>query len=205
MTVISKVFERCHIFEWSIGCSYITNLICILVSRQQHSFLCVYFNTRLSFFLIRIVGGGVQMGPLGMSATEWPILPAPGDYYDGEFGRMKIGRGNRSTRRIPPPAPLCPPQIPLEQARARTRAAAVGSQRLTAWAMARPSSLLTSSPIEVICSLYNTYIFPNKLTYVISIDHKLMFLIKFQSIPFRSESPDGAQIFTASSKLYRNK
>jgi hypothetical protein len=34
--------------------------------------------------------------------------------------------------------PLCPPQIPLDQTRARTRVAAVGSQRLTAWAMERP-------------------------------------------------------------------
>jgi hypothetical protein len=51
---------------------------------------------------------------------------------------MKTGRGNRSTRRKPAPAPLCPPQIPFDQTRARTRAAAVGSQRLTAWAMARP-------------------------------------------------------------------
>jgi hypothetical protein len=32
------------------------------------------------------------MGPLGMSATEWPIVPAQGDYDDGEFGWMKIGR-----------------------------------------------------------------------------------------------------------------
>jgi hypothetical protein len=72
------------------------------------------------------------MGRLGTSATEWPIVPAPGDYDDGEFGGMKIGRGNRSTRRKPAPAPLCPPQIPLDQTRARTRAAAVGSQRLTA-------------------------------------------------------------------------
>jgi hypothetical protein len=39
------------------------------------------------------------MSPLGTSATEWPIVPAPGDYDDGEFGGMKIGRGNRSTRR----------------------------------------------------------------------------------------------------------
>jgi hypothetical protein len=53
------------------------------------------------------------MGPLGTSATEWPIVPAPGDYDDGEFGIMKIGRGNRSTRRKPAPATLCPPQIPL--------------------------------------------------------------------------------------------
>jgi hypothetical protein len=40
------------------------------------------------------VGGGVQLGPLGTAATNWPIVPAPGDYYDGEFGGMKIGRGN---------------------------------------------------------------------------------------------------------------
>jgi hypothetical protein len=49
-------------------------------------------------------------------------------------------RGNRSTRRKPAPAPLCPPQILLDQTRERTRAAAVGSQRRTAWAMARPKS-----------------------------------------------------------------
>jgi hypothetical protein len=72
------------------------------------------------------------MGPLGTSATEWPIVHAPGDYDDGEFGGIKIGRENRSTRRKPAPAPLCPPQIPLDQTRARTRAAAMGSQRLTA-------------------------------------------------------------------------
>jgi hypothetical protein len=53
------------------------------------------------------------LGPLGRSATEWPIVPAPGDCDDGEFGGIKIGRGNRSTRRKPAPAPLCPPQIPL--------------------------------------------------------------------------------------------
>jgi hypothetical protein len=81
------------------------------------------------FNLIGIVGGGVHMGPLGTSATEWP---APGDYDDGEFGGMKIGRGNRSARRKPAPVPLCPPQIPLDQTRARTGAAVVGSQRLTA-------------------------------------------------------------------------
>jgi hypothetical protein len=40
----------------------------------------------------------VELGPLGTSATEWPIVPAPGDCDDGEFGGMKIGRGNRSAR-----------------------------------------------------------------------------------------------------------
>jgi hypothetical protein len=38
--------------------------------------------------------------------------------------------------------PLCPPQTP-HAARMRTRAAAVGSQRLTAWATARPSWYVT--------------------------------------------------------------
>jgi hypothetical protein len=71
------------------------------------------------------------MGLLGTSATEWFIVPAPGDYDDGEFCGIKIGRGNRSTRRKPAPASLCPPQIPLDQTLTRTRAAAVGSQRLT--------------------------------------------------------------------------
>jgi hypothetical protein len=52
----------------------------------------------------------------------------------GAIGGIKIGRGNRNTRRKPTPAPLCPPQIPLDQTRVWTRAAAVESQRLTAWA-----------------------------------------------------------------------
>jgi hypothetical protein len=83
------------------------------------------------FFLIRIKGGGVQLGPLCTATTDRPIVPAPGDYDDGEIGGMMIGGGHRSTRRKPAPVPLYPPQIP-HAARTRTRAAAVGSQRLTA-------------------------------------------------------------------------
>jgi hypothetical protein len=41
-----------------------------------------------------------------------------------------------------PPLPLCPPQT-QNAARTRTRAAAVGSQRLTAWATARPYMMKT--------------------------------------------------------------
>jgi hypothetical protein len=83
-----------------------------------------------SLFLIGIVGGEVQLGPLGTAATNRPIVPAPGDYDYGEIGGM-IGKGNRSTRRKPAPMPLCPPQTP-QAARMRARAAVVGSQRLTA-------------------------------------------------------------------------
>jgi hypothetical protein len=89
-----------------------------------------------NFFLIGIVGGGVQLGPLGTAATNRRIMPVPGDYDDGEIGGM-IGRGNQSTRRKPAPVPLYPPQTP-HAAWTRTRAAAGGNQRLTAWATARP-------------------------------------------------------------------
>jgi hypothetical protein len=34
------------------------------------------------------------LGPLGTAATNWAILPSPGDYDDGEITEM-IGRGNR--------------------------------------------------------------------------------------------------------------
>jgi hypothetical protein len=57
-------------------------------------------------------------------------MSAPGDYDNGEIGGM-IGKGNGSTRRKPAPVPLCPLQTP-HAARTRTRAAALGSQRLTA-------------------------------------------------------------------------
>jgi hypothetical protein len=85
--------------------------------------------TEFSFF--RYSGGGVQLVPLGTEATNRPIVPAPDDYDDEEIGGMMISRGNRSTRRKPTQLPLCPPQTP-HAARTRTRAVAVGSQRLTA-------------------------------------------------------------------------
>jgi hypothetical protein len=56
-------------------------------------------------------------------------VSAPGDYDIGEIGGM-IGRENRSTRRKPATVLLCPPQTP-HAARTRTRAAAMGNQRLT--------------------------------------------------------------------------
>jgi hypothetical protein len=70
-----------------------------------------------------------------------PLLTAPDDCDDDddEVGGVKgFGRGNRNTRRKPAPTPLCPPQIALARTGGEPRAAAVGSQRLTALAMARP-------------------------------------------------------------------
>jgi hypothetical protein len=78
-----------------------------------------------------IILSGVRLSPLGTAATTG-LLYQPQAIDDGACGGMRIGMGNRSTRREPSPALLCPPQIPRDQTRARTRPAAVGSQRLTA-------------------------------------------------------------------------
>jgi hypothetical protein len=85
-------------------------------------------------FIIIIIDSGVRLSPLGTAATTGLLYqPQMRDGGDcGEVGRIKIGRGNRSTRRKPAPASLCPPQIPHDQTRAQTWAVAVGSQRLTA-------------------------------------------------------------------------
>jgi hypothetical protein len=102
-------------------------------------FLCViqsFFSTCTCIFFYYYWGGTYVTRYCG---HFWPIVqPQIIDESDcGAIGGMKIVRGNRSTWRKPAPAPFCPPQIPLDQTRARTRAAVVGSQRLTAWAMAR--------------------------------------------------------------------
>jgi hypothetical protein len=78
--------------------------------------------------------GGVRLSSLGTSATVGllyqPRMVDDEDY--GAVGGMRIGKGNRSTRRKPAPVPLCPPQIPHDLTWGRIRGAAVGSQRLTA-------------------------------------------------------------------------
>jgi hypothetical protein len=96
--------------------------------------------TSLGVVFLFISLGGVRLSPLGTSANVvllYQLRMIDNDDY-GAVGGMRIGRGNRSTRRKPAPVLLCPPQIPHDLTSDRTRAAAVGSQRLTAWAMARP-------------------------------------------------------------------
>jgi hypothetical protein len=77
---------------------------------------------------------GVRLSILGTAATV-RLLYQPqtiDDIVCGAIGGMRAGRGNRSTRRKSATVPLCPPQIPHDLTLARTRTAAVGSQRLTA-------------------------------------------------------------------------
>jgi hypothetical protein len=71
---------------------------------------CVIVAERTFHFLVS--WGGVRLSPLGTSATVRPIVPASDDDECGAVGGMRIGRGNRSTRRKPDPVQLCPPQIP---------------------------------------------------------------------------------------------
>jgi hypothetical protein len=62
-------------------------------------------------FMLAVFFCGVGLSPLGTAATSGllckPQMIDEGDC--GAIGGMKIGRGNRSTRRKPAPAPLRPP------------------------------------------------------------------------------------------------
>jgi hypothetical protein len=84
------------------------------------------------FFLVSC--GGVRLSPFGTGLLYQPQMI---DDECGAVGGIRIGRGNRSTRIKPAPVPLCPPQIPHDLTCARSRVAAVGTRRLTVWAMAR--------------------------------------------------------------------
>jgi hypothetical protein len=70
-----------------------------------------------TFFFFLVSLDGVKMSPHGMSVTTG-LLYQPrmtDDDECGAVGGMRIGRGDRSTRRKPAPPPLCPttnPKIP---------------------------------------------------------------------------------------------
>jgi hypothetical protein len=96
---------------------------------------------------------------LGWSKTESTITEVTtGLLYqpwmmtdDDECGAISgmIGRETQSTHRKLAPVLLCPPHIPHDLTWARTWAAAVGSQRLTIWAMVQPFAWLTLSHISI--------------------------------------------------------
>jgi hypothetical protein len=111
------------------------------VQNKPSSSVLLFFSA-LSLFRKNEARLVVRLSPLGTAATTGPLYQYQMIDDDcGAIGGMRIGRGSRSTRRKPAPMPLCPPQIPHDLTRAGTRATAVGSRRLTAWAMARPCCL----------------------------------------------------------------
>jgi hypothetical protein len=68
--------------------------------------------------------GGLRPSPIGASATNWPVVPAPDD--------------RRVLKRKSAPVPLRSPRIPHYLIWHRTRASAVRSPRLTAYVISRP-------------------------------------------------------------------
>jgi hypothetical protein len=118
--------------------SYIAEYSSLLEDLPKHLFLQNTIQIE-DFFLVS--WGGVRLSPLGTSATVWPLELSLRMKYDDKYwavGGMRIGTGNRSTRRQPAPVPLCSPQIPHDLTWDYTLATSVGSRRLTAWAMAQP-------------------------------------------------------------------
>jgi hypothetical protein len=108
----------------------------------KFSVIIEHDNMSQSLACFIIIFSGVRLSPLGTAATTG-LLYQPQVIDDGDceaIGGMKTGRGNQSTRKKPFPVPLCPPQIPHDQTRARTQATVIGSQRLTGGAMTRPWS-----------------------------------------------------------------
>jgi hypothetical protein len=88
-----------------------------------------------------------KLGPLGTSANEWPIVPVPVIMMMENLvewrlaGETEVLAENLHQRHFV--------HHKSSLIWARTRAAAVGSQRLIAWAMARPSVFYTVSVIVI--------------------------------------------------------
>jgi hypothetical protein len=86
---------------------------------------CVKAIPLLFYFLVVVCDlvHFVRRSLIGLLYQSWMI----DDDECGAVGGMRIGRGNRSTRRKPTPVTLYPQQTPHDLIWARTRAAAVGS------------------------------------------------------------------------------
>jgi hypothetical protein len=141
--VLTEDFHIMRKKEFSITC-HMCDTYTSRKAKHAHKRQTYLLVREVFFFYMRIVGGGVQSVSTQHRGHLLSYCTCLGCLWGWRiFGGMKIGRGNRSTRRKPAPGPLCPPQIPLYHTGDRTRAAAVGSQRLTAWAMARPREGVT--------------------------------------------------------------
>jgi hypothetical protein len=76
--------------------------------------------------------GEVQLDPLDTTTTSSPIVSAPGDYDDGENWLNDDSQGKPKYSEKTCPSAALSTTNPTSSVRTRTRAAAVGSQRLTA-------------------------------------------------------------------------
>jgi hypothetical protein len=88
--------------------TFLIDLLAIFIS----CYCPEYYGRDINIYIFKFLN--FCCGTLGTAATTGllyqPWMISDGDC--GETGGMNIGRGNRSTRRKPAPAPLCSPQIP---------------------------------------------------------------------------------------------
>jgi hypothetical protein len=143
-TRISKRLRRLIFEHVQLGeCFHCSDYAASGWSKEQKGGLLLLLLLLLLFYFVII--SEVRLSPLGTAATAG-LLYQPQMIDDGDcgaIGGMRIGRGNRSTRKESASVPLYLPQIPYDQTRSRTRTCVVESQRLTAWAMARPEDILS--------------------------------------------------------------
>jgi hypothetical protein len=111
-----------------------SNVTCRPITRERVN--KHYFPWRWVLFFI---ASGAWLSPL-YCGHFWPIVPATDDRWGWLWSTWwnEDWKGKLKYSENTCPALLRPPQIPLYQTPDRTRAAAMGSQRLTAWAMERP-------------------------------------------------------------------
>jgi hypothetical protein len=97
----------------------------------------------LSIFLIS--WGGVRLSPLSTSVTNWPIVPVPDDRWVWNIWWNENWQGKPKYSEKTCPSATLSTTDPTCLSLARTRAAAAGSRRLTACAMARSFILCNSN------------------------------------------------------------
>jgi hypothetical protein len=97
-------------------------------------------------------------GLLYISPNDWLMMMMMMKMIFWSNWWNEFGRGNRSTRRKPSPAPLCPPQNPTWRPGFEPRTAAVGNQRLTAWAMAWLGCKVRITLRKIIIFDYNLFV-----------------------------------------------
>jgi hypothetical protein len=123
----------------------------------------------ISFFFVKVPAAdatdapqpwGLLCNPVMKMFNFFFVFPCNGAPVDWNWqGKTEILGGGGE----PIPVPLCPPQIPHGLTRDRTWASAVRSRPLTAWAMARPLSVLLQSYLrrcaKHVHELYIIYLF----------------------------------------------
>jgi hypothetical protein len=129
----------------------------LLAAFQSKDFTCKHRN---SSFLIGCLKEWIWVFFISFLGLEWDWVrlvrrqlfgllyqPRMVDDKCGAVCGMRIGKGNRSIRKTKPAlVELCRPQNPHDLTLARTRGGAVGSRRLTAWAMVGPSGISNLLP-----------------------------------------------------------